>query len=455
MSNADPGEVVTASSDGVSVEKSFEPDDFPVPAIAFVLHAERDEAVSVRLVDTVPSHVPPEDIGFHPKYGAEYWGVEGDTIVFEREFEPGEEYTTVYGLRGGDAEDVEEFMTEPTIEKVDPPLEEADAGQTVRDVIGDTAADESDEAEEAVSSVDEDDESDDVASAVEKVDTDEEATDESDDMDLPDADGAASGAASVAAIPEGESLVSALAEEIRSGDVEDEAVEELRDALGVDLASASVEARIEHLQSSVSDLEAYTEALEEFLDENGDAQRLISDVKADFEEATERFDDLESKAEAAEEAANSVDDRLEEQFDELEGRLEEELDDVEKRVETALEDVEETIDDVDETVEQKVSAELDELWSAVDDAAEDVSAVSEELESLREEVGEATDDRIETVEAKLDELSQELDELAEMRDRLTSALGGLAPQSGDGGDAESESGGDGQDEGEGEGEGED
>lgn len=417
MSNADPGEVVTASSDGVSVEKSFEPDDFPVPAIAFVLHAERDETVSVRLVDTVPSHVPPEDIGFHPKYGAEYWGVEGDTIVFEREFEPGEEYTTVYGLRGGDAEDVEEFMTEPTIEKVDPPLEEADAGQTVRDVIGDTDADAvadadtdaSNEAEEAANSVDEDDEddeSDDVASAVEKVDTDEEATEESDDMDLSDADGAASGAASGAAIPEGESLVSALAEEIRSGDVEDEAVEELRDALGVDLASASVEARIEHLQSSVSDLEAYTEALEEFLDENGDAQRLISDVKADFEEATERFDDLESKAEAAEEAANSV----------------------------------------DETVEQKVSAELDELWSAVDEATDDVSAVSEELESLREEVGGATDNRIETVEAKLDELSQELDELAEMRDRLTSALGGLAPQSGDGDESESENDGDGEDE---------
>jgi hypothetical protein len=107
MSNADHDEVVTGSSDGVSVEKSFEPDDFPVPAIAFVVRSERDEPVSVRLVDSVPSHVPPEDIGFHPKYGAEFWGVEGETIVFEREFEPDEEYTTVYGLRGGDTDDVE------------------------------------------------------------------------------------------------------------------------------------------------------------------------------------------------------------------------------------------------------------------------------------------------------------------------------------------------------------
>jgi len=445
---------VTASSDGVSVEKSFEPDDFPVPAIAFVVRSEREETVSVRLVDTVPSHVPPEDIGFHPKYGAEFWGVESDTIVFERDFEPGEEYTTVYGLRGGDADDVEKFMTEPELEDVDPPLDETDAGQTVRDVIGDADAVEMEDDADAVDAASPDDagSDDDVASAVEQVDAGEpvdgdgppddvetaEVGDEAGDpdeapeetIDLPDANAAAA-AGAAASRPGDESLVTALASEIRSGAVADEDVAALRNALGVDLASASVEARVEHLQSAVSDLEAYTEALEEFLDENGDAQRLISEVQADFEAATERFDDLEAKADAAAEAAESVDDRLDEEFEDLQTRLENELAEVDDRVETALADVEAAADDVDEAVEERVEAELDELWAAVDEASSDADDAADEVAALREEVGEETDERLAALEADVAELSDELADVAEMRDRLANALGGVAPAAGD------------------------
>ena len=455
MSNADPEELVTASSDGVSVEKSFEPDDFPVPAIAFVVRSERDEQVSVRLVDSVPSHVPPEDIGFHPKYGAEFWGVEGDSIVFEREFEAGEEYTTVYGLRGGDAEDVEQFLTEPEIEDVDPPLGEADAGQTVRDVIGESEPDDAadDGAAGGVEGADE------IATAVEQVDTGaeseadaaedgetpggiEDVPDTSVDLGGPDVDEAeeeastgteldidtADAGTAGASATGGESLVAALAAEIRSGGVDDEAVEDLRDALGVDLASASVEARIEHLQSTVSDLEAYTDALEAFLDENGDAQRIIREVREDFEAATERFDDLEATAEEAASTAESVDDRLDERFDEFESRLESELDDVEARVDETLAEVDEELEAVDERVDRRVDEELEEVWTAVDEAAADAADVREELQTVREEVGEATEERLEELETDIEDLSDELEDLAEMRDRLASALGGLAPQ---------------------------
>ncbi|MEF8778890.1 MAG: hypothetical protein V5A36_08260, partial [Natronomonas sp.] len=126
MTNAESEDIVTVASDGVTVEKSFEPDDFPVPAIAFNIDSERDAAVSVRLVDTVPDDVAPENIGFHPKYGAEFWDVEDGRIVFNRELAPGESYTTVYGLRGGDADTATKFMSEPTIDSVDPPLSEDD-----------------------------------------------------------------------------------------------------------------------------------------------------------------------------------------------------------------------------------------------------------------------------------------------------------------------------------------
>lgn len=396
MSNADSEELVTAASDGVSVEKSFEPDDFPVPAIAFVLRSDRSETVTVRLVDTVPSRVPPEDIGFHPKYGAEFWDVEGDTIVFEREFEPNEEYTTVYGLRGGDANDAEDFMSEPTIESVDPPLDDGDSGDVVRDVIGESGGESSeDDIASAIDGIEADsdidpeengsrpasaahDESDAGASASEDLDVDAGA--DADDqvetsVDLSDA----------GAIAADESLVAALAAEIREAEHDDEDLRTLRDAMDVDLASASVEARIEHLQSEVSDLAAYTEALEEFLDEEGTAEQVIDDLRSEFEATTERLEEVEATAESAAETAESVDD------------------------------------------------ELDEVWSAVDDAASDAEDVSEDVESLRADLesleadlDEATSERLSELESDVEELSEELSDVAEMRDRLANALGGLS-----------------------------
>ncbi|MFQ3320748.1 MAG: flagellin-like hook-associated protein FlgL/prefoldin subunit 5 [Natronomonas sp.] len=431
MSNADQEELVAVTSDGVSVEKSFEPDDFPVPAIAFVIRSERDEAVSVRMSDTVPDDTEPEDIGFHPKYGAEFWDVEDGAIVFERDFEPGEEFTTVYGLRGGDAADAEKFMTEPELESIDPPLPEADSddasGDVVRDVI---EGDDSDTDGDLDLETDED-----VSSAVNRVDTEEADEDESEESDQPSLDleepaedstdeaeaedeadetGEESGdidvdidtepetgadeetaadtdAAAASAVGADESLVSALADEIRSGDVDEDAVDDLRDALGVDLASASIEARIEHLQSEVADLGAYTEALEEFIDENGDAQKLLHDLREEVESVDERVGGIEQTADDALEAAESV----------------------------------------DEAVEERLDEELDELWEAVDEAASDAADIAAELEELQEGIGEATEERIDELEAGIDDLSEELEDVAEMRDRLTDALGGLAGQSSD------------------------
>lgn len=110
----DPGTVVVEQG-GVVVEKSFEPDAFPVPAIAFAIRSDRDEPTVVRLVDRIPDDVATEDVGFHPKYGADFWAVADEHIVFEREFDPGEAYTTVYGLRASDTERIERFLTEPEL----------------------------------------------------------------------------------------------------------------------------------------------------------------------------------------------------------------------------------------------------------------------------------------------------------------------------------------------------
>jgi len=391
MSNAEPEERVTASSDGVTVEKSFEPDDFPVPAIAFVVRSEREETVAVRMVDSVPEHVTPEDIGFHPKYGAEFWGVDGDAIVFEREFEPGEEYTTVYGLRGGDSDDVEKYMTDPVLETVHPPLEEGeDSEDVVRDVIEgeEEPEDDTESADDAESSPETDTEAhDDIESAIREADTDGASADteaeESSEPTEPESEPAHDDG--TAAAVAGGSLAAALAAEIRDGEVDDDDLEELRDALGVEIdaggatdSGGAVDARIERLQSEVADLQAYTDALESFLDENGDAQTLIEEFRTELDEAVERVD--------------GVDDRVDSTLQKVETR------------------VEEATDEIEETIEERVADHIEELRS--------------DIEALEQQVEDGVDDeRLDAIESDISDIEDELSDVSEMRERLTAAFG--------------------------------
>lgn len=350
MTSADPEEVVTTTSDGITVEKSFEPDDFPVPAIAFVVSSDRAETVSIRLVDSVPDDVAPENIGFHPKYGAEFWDVEGDSIVFEREIEPDEEYTTVYGLRGSGADTAAKFMSDPQLASVEPPLEsEPEDTPTSEDDLTEDSVEADEESVEAAPGdspdldseepteigVDEPAEPDDdhaaeaVALELESdMPGDEQTVEEIVDTETAEDDdtGAISPATDdllddTRASSEGSRLLEELAEEINAADPDDRELQTLRDALSLDPVRASVETRIEHLQSSVADLDAYSDALEAFLDENGDAQQLIEDVQAEYEETTDRLDTLESLVDDNAESAAEIEERFEAKIDEVDSQI--------------------------------------------------------------------------------------------------------------------------------------
>jgi len=109
----------TTSRDGVTVSKTADTDRFPVPAIVFEIRSARTTRATVRLCDVLPEDVPLDDIGFHADYGIDRWGVVGDAVVFERDFEPGEEYGTVYGVRSADTETLDRLLTEPEIEVTD------------------------------------------------------------------------------------------------------------------------------------------------------------------------------------------------------------------------------------------------------------------------------------------------------------------------------------------------
>ena len=404
MTNADIEDIVTTVRDGVTVEKSFEPDDFPVPAIAFTVRSERETAVSILLVESLPDDTAPENIGFHPKYGAEFWDVDDGTLLFRRDLAPDETYTTVYGLRGGDADDATKFMTEPTLESVEPIAadeydttdsafdseELGDLLQTEDDTDERSDSDENDadspsDAANGEHAADEETDTSDIAAnedvdAIGSIDTSEPAdaalsTDGDEDGESTEVEELELHETGSAVVAEHDSVVAALAAEIRDGDLDDDDLMALRDALGVDLASASVEARIEHLQSEVADLEAYSNAFEAFLDEEGDAQTLIAEAKEGHEEVADHLEDLEAQ--------------LKDTHSALESRL----------------------DAIDERIEERIDSELE--------------TIRTDLRTLEERLETEANARTE-IESELERLSIELEGVAEMRDRLTNALGGLA-----------------------------
>lgn len=419
MSNADSEEVsVVVERGGITVEKSFEPDDFPVPAIAFVIHSDREEATDVRIVDDVPDDVPAQDIGFHPKYGADFWRVEDEQIVFEREFEAGEEYTTVYGLRAKDTDDIERFLTEPAIEGVE-------GEESVSDIIGeeDEEADttEGDADEEPDTSIDLDDpldadtedaetdtdaptpaeaSADDLESAIANVD---EADTEAEDEETEGESEAAVDESTAARTAEAEhgngtaeavtvdDVAATLAAEIRSGDVAEEDLETLSEALGTDIEAMSaeaelpghVEAKLDKLQSDVDEVVAYTGALEEFLDDTGTADDLLA---------------------------------MRERFDEVEGSLER-LEGTVSAVESDVAAVDERVDSIDDRVGSmaETTESLDGRISTIED---DLASLRTDLETMQDELGEDLSDRVADVEAELEEMEDDIETLDNLRQAL-------------------------------------
>jgi archaellum component FlaC len=408
MSESEQYERVSVSSDGVTVDKRFEEDEFPVPAIAFEIQSSRSEMVTVVIVDDVPEDVAVEDLGFHPEYGSEYWTIDENQITFEREIEAGAEYTTVYGIRATGTEDVEQFLTEPRIESVDPPLEESDdtvVDEDSSDVVRDVISGDSD----AVPGLD-DDESD---------DGDVETLDLKDPND-PSDDGAPSGAgaAAVAAGDEEgdaesasvESLVGALAAELRNGNVDEDDVKLLRRAFDIvdDGSGGSVDARIQRLQTEVSDLLAYTDALEEFLDENGTAEQTIEGFRNEVESLQSELQEVGELARGHEEALSNIDSTV----DSVESTV--------QSLESDVDEVEETVNGVEGTVDE-VEETVDGVEGAVDGVEETVEGVESDLDSLESRVGDID---IEGVRDDIEDIESEIEDLKEWREQLSTVIGG-------------------------------
>ncbi len=429
-------------TDGVTVSKFFNAEDFPVPAVAFDVDSDRDEAVTLRIVDEIPDEFGIDQIGFHPEYGSEHWTASGDGVVrFEREIEPGESFTTVYGVRMEDGQDETPFLSAPTVElegedidDVVPPestsvvrelaggeretvpgLEEEGEGEEVgleADIEGGIESLEEEDAEILEGDVDIGGEEADLEADEEPLEADETFEEEpptepeaegygaeqpeppaaEEDVEEPESEGFGEEAAEtepteVEAGPESvgfdaSDLVATLAEALRNDEVSDDDLETLQDAFGGVPNSTQVE--IDHLQSRVSELEAYTDALEEFLDEEGTAQQLFSNVEdevsslsAELADLSDELADVESSVEDAAGDRQQLRERVAAVEDDV-GAVEDLREDLE-RLRGDVDAIDERLADTEDAV-----MEVDELEDDLEELADDLEDVEEHVDEIEE-----------------------------------------------------------------------
>lgn len=401
MSDSQAYEELTVASDGVSVAKRFEEDEFPVPAIAFEFNSSRDEEVHVELTDTVPEGIEVEDLGFHPEYGSEHWVINDDnTIAFERDLAPGESYTTVYGIRATGSDNVEQFLTEPALEEVDPPLP-GDA--TSADVIPDSDDDVLKEAiagDGEIPGLERGDDGD--GEDIEKLDL-KDPNDPGDSGDTTTAPEGGSGEDGSVAV-EG-SVVAAMAEEIRQQEVSADDVKLLRKALDMAGEDGATAAKVDQIQDDVADLRAYTGALEEFLGENGTGEQILDEFE-------ERMTTFESRVSAVRSTLEDNGERLDSVTATVEG-FDEDIQSLGDDIESVGEEVRSLSDRVDD-----VTGEVDSMDERFEDLEDALEGLESDLEELEEDITEGE------VAERVDEIEKSIDDLQEWQEQIKQTFGG-------------------------------
>lgn len=411
-------DAVIVSGDDVTVRKTVDTEQFQTVAVVLELTSDRTDVARLQVVDSVPEGVPMDDIGFHLDYGAEHWSVEDGTVVFERDLEPDEEYTTIYGIRDYPEDELDALRTEPEVGIIDagPGNLDSVVDEERSDVIRDFLSGETELAglEETVGDVEDlptDSEpappepgpaetTDPEPAMGQEPEPDTEA--EADEPEEPAAEptpepveapeGAEeSGAASAedmddeadVSVPLSGGVVRVLIKELREGDVDPEHRRILRDEL-LD-TDGTLEARVAHLQQRISDMEAYTNALEQFIADEGGGRDVLQDIRSDIEQLEAELAPLPDRLDQAFERLESVDDRLA----------------------SVAADAETALDRADG---------MDDRVAGVED---EVDRVDQRIHDLREEL----DSQQTALEEEIESLEADLQELHEFQQRLKSVFG--------------------------------
>ncbi|MFQ3320614.1 MAG: prefoldin subunit 5 [Natronomonas sp.] len=319
----------TTLTDGVTVRKTIETGPDETATVTLEITTELAAPVTVRLTETALSDIPNEDIGLHSKHGADDWEL-GEEAVLEREIDPDETYKAIYRVADLDDDRFEAIDEEPRVEVL--------GGDGLSEVVDQ-------EDSEAVRELIEGDR----------------------DSMSGDATGAEAESVDAATETEAEEISAdgvarALLSELRAGTLDEEVVEGLRSELE---PTRSDEVRIQHLQSQVSDLAAFADTLESFIDSHGTPEDAFDDIEARLNDIEETVVSVQGGTEALEDAVETVE-TLEDDVDDLQsghGDLEDRLETIESKLET----VSERLDDL-EAFESRLSGVFEGMGGTDDDS---------------------------------------------------------------------------------------
>jgi len=311
MDEADADSEVVAATDGVTVRKRYEEAEFHQPAVVYEFASDRDGESVVRLIETIPEALAPENLGFLGSTMERTWQIKGPKLVFENPLDPNESFTTAVAARGEHASAITDLLGQPDVFEVVTEGEAEEPGAA--DENGTTAGDR-------------------------------------------------------------DSVVERFVAELRAGEVGEEHLAALREELGVARAPTSVEVRLDQLQADVADVRGYSNALEGFLDEHGRAEDVVDRLERRLDSLETTVEDVEETVSATDGDVERLEALLDDlgtdvaalasDLDDLDDRLdgfEADLDGLAERVPD--EDVEDRLDALESDLED-VSAFTNSLRSA-------------------------------------------------------------------------------------------
>lgn len=158
-------------------------------------------------------------------------------------------------------------------------------------------------------------------------------------------------------------VIERLAAELETRDETDDAVETVRARLGPS-SSESVSVKLDHCLTRIGELEAYVDALETFLDEEGSAEHVVDALRSDLESVSDRLETVETRVDEMADTQRDLEDRLE-------------------RVETDLD----------------AAADDDDLAEVRADHADALSGLRSDLESLEDSLSAFEDWRVDVADA--------------------------------------------------------
>lgn len=111
---------LSVSRGGVRIRKTVMVDEVAIPTVAYVVESDRDQPVTVRVVDEVPDGVPSGAVAVHDAYDAGGWRVDDDGYLeYRRDLAPSETRKTAFFVDVDEAL-AREFFVAPSIETVRP-----------------------------------------------------------------------------------------------------------------------------------------------------------------------------------------------------------------------------------------------------------------------------------------------------------------------------------------------